>query len=107
MKKSNTNKVVKSVGEKPVPVDDAQTRLDDSEDVDINDGKIDRVVPLSSAELMGVSYQKNDKSIIVEFGYIKNRNREEVIIDTRKKLPYPMALDLYKKLKKYFENESI
>ena len=105
MKKSNTNKVVKSVGERPL--DDAQTRLDDSEDVDINDGKIDRVVPLSSAELMGVSYQKNDKSIIVEFGYIKNRNREEVIIDTRKKLPYPMALDLYKKIKKYFENESI
>lgn len=75
------------------------------QEIDVQDGSIDRLVPVSTAELMGVSYQKNDRSILLEFGYIKNPDKEEVIIDTRKKLPHPMALDLYKKLKNYFENE--
>ncbi|WP_336931180.1 hypothetical protein [Acinetobacter tandoii] len=75
------------------------------QEIDFPDGNIDRLVPVSTAELMGVSYQKNDRSIILEFGYIKNPDKEEVIIDTRKKLPHPMAVDLYRKLKEYFENE--
>lgn len=95
VKKNNINKEVN------VEVEDTSL----GQEIDVQDGSIDRLVPVSTAELMGVSYQKNDRSILLEFGYIKNPDKEEVIIDTRKKLPHPMALDLYKKLKNYFENE--
>lgn len=69
------------------------------------DAAIDRIVPASEAELMGLASLENG-SLLLELGYIKNIGRHEIVIDVRKKLPEHMARDLYDKLKEIFESEN-
>ena len=68
------------------------------------DAAIDRVVPASEAELMGLASLKNG-TLLLELGYIKNIERHEIVIDVRKKLPEHMARDLYDRLKEIFESQ--
>ncbi|MDR0067804.1 hypothetical protein RFX60_11015 [Acinetobacter sp. 11520] len=77
---------------------------DSSEEFDENDVVIERVVPVSNVEIMGLSVKKDDGSILLELGYIKNEKTGDVIIDARKELPMKMAEDLYFRLKKIFES---
>jgi hypothetical protein len=77
---------------------------DSSEEFDENDVVIERVVPISNVEIMGVSVKKDDGSVLLELGYIKNEKTGDVIIDARKELPIKMAKDLYFRLKRIFES---
>ncbi|HAV4458079.1 TPA: hypothetical protein R7Q74_002657 [Acinetobacter baumannii] len=80
--------------------------VEDSEDYkEVSEKKliVERMVPITEAEILGMSIIKDRSDILLEFGYSKNDNSNIAIIDTRKKLPMKMAKDLYEKLKKHFE----
>ncbi|MFV5642461.1 hypothetical protein [Acinetobacter oleivorans] len=77
---------------------------DSSEEIDENDVVIERVVPISNVEIMGLSVKKDEGSVLLELGYIKNEKTGDVIIDARKELPIKMAKDLYFRLKRIFES---
>lgn len=67
---------------------------------------IERTVPVSEAEILGMSIRKDNSDVLLEFGYSKNDSSNTAIIDTRKKLPMKMAKELYEKLKRHFEKEN-
>ncbi|MBF4456799.1 hypothetical protein IRT38_15790 [Acinetobacter sp. SK-43] len=67
---------------------------------------VERVVPVSEAEILGMFIRKDNSGVLLEFGYSKNDSTNTAIIDTRKKLPIKMARELYEKLKRHFEKEN-
>lgn len=75
-------------------------------DVPESDFKVERVVPVTETEILGVSLKKGE-GVILEFGFMKDEQDESVIIDTRKYLPKRMAEDLYLKLKLILEDEDL
>lgn len=78
--------------------------LSQPEKVDEKETSIDRVVPISSPEVIGIYAKKDNSAILLELGYIKNEKSGDIIIDVRKELTIEMAENLYSDLKDIFEN---
>ena len=68
------------------------------------DSGIDRTAPISEAEVFGVGLLR-DGSIVLELGFIKNVEKNQVVIDVRKKLNRHMVIDLRDHLTSIIENE--
>ena len=47
-------------------------KLSSQEKIDDKEVSIDRVVPISSPEIIGIYAKKDNSAILLEFGYIKN-----------------------------------
>ena len=81
-------------------------KLSSQEKIDDKEVSIDRVVPISSPEIIGIYAKKDNSAILLEFGYIKNEKSGDIVIDVRKELSLEMAENLYSDLKEIFESSS-
>jgi len=68
-------------------------------------GNIERSVPVSLAETLGLKKNK-DESLNIEFGYKKYEGQETYIIDVRKQLPKIVALNLLEQLINLYQEET-
>lgn len=76
-----------------------------TEEVKSNSLNIERNVPVSEAEILGVGIRKNRKGVVLEIGYYKDKDKDIIVIDTRKLINLKMAKNLYSKLKVLFDDE--
>ena len=77
-----------------------------SEEFDETEVAVERIVPISNVEILGISMKSDDSSVLLELGYIKNQKNGDVVIDVRKEMPLEMAEDLYLNLKNIFDKPS-
>lgn len=73
------------------------------ESLEEDEAFIERIVPISIPEIIGIYSKKDDSAILLELGYMKNEQKGHIVIDVRKELSLDMAENLYLDLKKIFE----
>lgn len=66
--------------------------------------ELERAVPVSETEILACHFQA-DGSIVLELGYMKNKEKKQGIIDVRKRLNPTLTKDLYDRLKEVFDKK--
>ena len=81
-------------------------KLSSQEKIDDKEVSIDRVVSISSPEIIRIYTKKDNSAILLELKKKKNEKSGDIVIDVRKELSLDMAENLYSDLKEIFESSS-